>query len=35
MIRVLQVNVGVCRAAQDLALASAAVNGIDAIAFSE
>lgn len=35
MIRVLQVNVGVCKAAQDLALASAAEKDIDVIAFSE
>jgi len=35
MIRVLQINVGVCRAAQDLALASAAEKNIDVIAFSE
>lgn len=35
MIRVLQINVGVCRAALDLALASAAEKGIDVIALSE
>jgi len=35
MIRVLQVNVAVCRAAQDLALASAAEKDIDLIAFGE
>lgn len=35
MIRVLQIKVGVCRAAQDFALASAAEKNIDVIAFSE
>lgn len=35
MIRVLQINAGVCRAAQDLAFASAAEKGTDIIAFSE
>jgi len=35
MTRVLQINVGVCRAAQDLALATAAEKDIDVIAFSE
>jgi len=35
MIRVLQINVGVCRAAQDLALATAAEKDADVIAFSE
>lgn len=35
MIRILQINVGVCRAAQDLALASAVEKNFDVIAFSE
>jgi len=35
MIRVLQINVGVCRAAQDLALATASNMGIDVIIMSE
>jgi len=35
MIRVLQINVGVCRAAQDLALATASNMGIDILVLSE
>jgi len=35
MIRVLQINVGVCRAAQDLALATASNMGTDVIVMSE
>jgi hypothetical protein len=35
MIRVLQINVGVCRAAQDLALATASNIGIDVMVLSE
>lgn len=35
MMRVLQLNVGVCRAAQDLALTTTAYKDVDVIAFSE
>jgi len=35
MIHVLQINVGVCRAAQDLALATASSMGIDVLVVSE
>jgi len=35
MIRILQINVGVCRAAQDLALATASDTGVDVLVLSE